>query len=66
MGELQTKVTFADKHILADFRAIKYNLDNSMVRQVIDTDIVTKITTVHVFTDDGHGNGNLLYKFDLE
>jgi len=65
MNELQTKVTFADKYTLADFRAIKYNLDNMMVRQIVDVDPVTKITTVHVFTDDGQGNGNFMYKFDL-
>jgi hypothetical protein len=62
---LQTTVTFADKYTFADFQAIKYNLDSMLVRQCVAIDPITNIVEVSVFTDDGHGNGNLLYKFQL-
>ena len=66
MDQVQTNVKFADKYTLADFKAIKYNLDNMLVRQFVSVDPVTKKTMVDVFTDDGQGNGNHLYQFALD
>lgn len=63
---IQTSVAFADKHTLADFKAIKYNIDNMLVRQIVSVDPVDGHTYVDVYTDDGQGNGNHLYKFALD
>lgn len=51
---------------MADFKAIKYDLDNMLVRQCISYDPVDRHTYVEVYTDDGKGNGNVLYKFALD
>lgn len=65
MIDLQTTVTFPDRHTLADFRAIKYNFDNILGRQCVVVDPISQIPVVEVYTDDGQGNGNLLYRFEL-
>jgi len=62
--DLQTTVKFADRYLLNDLRNMKH-FSNCLVRQVIDADPIRKIVSVSVFTDDGKGNGNFLYKFDL-
>lgn len=66
MDQIQTSVEFADKYTLADFKAIKYNLDNMLVRQFVSKDPVDGHTYVDVYTDDGAGNGNHLYKFAID
>lgn len=66
MDELQTTVKFADKHTMADFRKAKLYLENMLVRQIVSVDPVDGHTYVDIYTDDGQGNGNHLYKFALD
>lgn len=63
---IQTTVVFADKHTMADFRKAKLCFENMLVRQIVSVDPIDGHTWVDVYTDDGHGNGNHLYRFALD
>lgn len=66
MNKLMTMVEFSDKHTMADFRKAKLYLENMLVRQIVAVDPIDGHTYVDVYTNDGQGNGNHLYKFALD
>jgi hypothetical protein len=63
--QIDTTVVFSDPYTLNNFRGRQSPFDNILVRQFVAVDPVDYKTYVEVYTDDGYGNGNLLYRFEV-